>query len=116
VDVIGLFQTSDISVDCQDLFSYIPDFLTQYIDVAISSRCTLGSGSMSWPIVITVNAVPTQGVDVWVTTDIAGLNVIASGTTDLAGTVTFLLDPGNYFCWKQKTGDAFTNPEAFTVV
>lgn len=75
-----------------------------------------GSGSTSETLTITVSGQPADGVAVWVSTDIGGSNVVA-GTlwTDAFGEVTFLLDPGSYYAWKQKAGVNFTNPEAFTV-
>jgi hypothetical protein len=54
---------------------------------------------------------PIPDADVWVTTDIAGLNVIASGKTDAFGVVTFFLDPGTIYVWRQKSGWDFTNPD-----
>jgi len=59
---------------------------------------------------------PIEGCAVWITTDEAGNNVVA-GTkyTDTNGQVTFLLDDGAYYRWKQKGGHEFTNPTAFTV-
>ena len=77
---------------------------------------TLGAGAIAWPITISVSGNPVDGVDVWVTTDEAGSNVIASGETNDNGLVTFMLDVGDYFAWKQSAGFAFTNPESFTVV
>lgn len=49
-------------------------------------------------------------VDVWVTTDVTGNNVVASGQTDQAGNVTFYLDAGTVYMWHQKSGFSFTNP------
>ena len=58
---------------------------------------------------------PIEGVDVWVTTDQAGDNVVASGVTDLQGEVEFWLDSGVYYIWSQKGGYSFTNPDTETV-
>lgn len=58
---------------------------------------------------------PIQGCEVWVTTDEAGTNTIASGTTDSNGQVVFYLDAGSYYFFKQKSGFDFTNPETVTV-
>lgn len=74
-----------------------------------------GSGSISWPITIDDGISPLDGVDVWVTTDSAGTNVVARGYTDTLGTVTFLLDAGPYYLWKQLSGYTFINPEGITV-
>ena len=78
-----------------------------------------GSGSTSWPITITDdNGIPIADVNVWVTTDVLGANVVASGKTDALGVAqpSFMLDAGDYYCWRQKSGVNFVNPASFTVV
>lgn len=74
-----------------------------------------GTGAISWPIMVDDGTNPLDGVDVWITTDEAGLNVVARGYTDTLGVVTFQLDAGNYYLWKQLAGWTFTNPEDITV-
>jgi len=75
-----------------------------------------GFGSVANVITVTVNDVPLQDVDVWVTTDSAGVT-IAAGTlsTDLNGQVTFYLDPGTYYVWQQKIGYNFNCPDTLIV-
>jgi hypothetical protein len=58
-------------------------------------------------------AVP--GADVWVTSDEAGSTVIASGTSDSNGQVTFYLDTGTVYVWAQKAGYNISNPTAVTI-
>ena len=55
------------------------------------------------------------GVFVWVTTDAVGANLVASGNTDNFGEVTFWLNPGTYYFWRQKYGYNFTNPDTEVV-
>lgn len=74
-----------------------------------------GSGSTETTVTINVDGLPRDGVDVWVTTDEEGVNVVASGVTDDSGNVTFMLDDGSYFVWKQLAGVNFTNPESMVV-
>lgn len=74
-----------------------------------------GSGAISTTVTITVSGLPRDGVEVWATTDAGGLNVVASGVTDAMGQVTFLLDAGTYYVWKQLSGVNFTNPETTVV-
>lgn len=75
-----------------------------------------GPGATPWPIVVNdPSGNPIDGVNVWISTDIAGANVIFNGFTNALGTVTPMLDPGDYYAWKQLAGYTFTNPEAFTV-
>ena len=59
---------------------------------------------------------PMDNVQVWITTDEAGTNVIA-GTliTNAQGKVTFMLDAGTYYVWREKAGENFTNPQEWPV-
>ncbi len=59
---------------------------------------------------------PMDNVQVWITTDEAGTNVVA-GTliTDASGEVTFMLDAGTYYVWRERGGYNFTNPQTWTV-
>lgn len=76
-----------------------------------------GSGAISYPIEVEDQAGnPIDGVEVWVTTDSAGNNVVAGTlTTDALGIVTFMLDSGSYYLWRQHGNYNFSNPYAFTV-
>ena len=89
-----------------------PDIICEFWE---DNAATLEAGSTSWVITITDGSNPLDGCDVWVTTDVNGTNLVARGTTNASGEVTFLLDNGSYYCWKQLTGYSFTNPESFTV-
>ena len=53
--------------------------------------------------------------DVWVTSDIAGTDVVAGTVqTDSAGETTLYLDAGvTYYRWAQKDGKNFENPQSF---
>lgn len=55
-------------------------------------------------------------VHVWVTTDISGDSLVASGYSDDFGDVTFYLDPGAYYFWRKHSGWNFQNPDLETVV
>lgn len=73
----------------------------------------LGAGAISWTYTLTNSATggPIDGAAVWVTTDSAGANIIASGVTDDAGQVTFYLDAGTRYIWRSRAGYNFTNPD-----
>jgi hypothetical protein len=58
---------------------------------------------------------PIADAYVWVTTDIAGNNVIASNRTDQYGVVTFYLDAGTVYVWRKKSGENFINPDVKVV-
>jgi hypothetical protein len=76
----------------------------------------VGSGAISHEITVNVGGSPSDGVEVWVTTDSSGANVVA-GTlvTDAFGKASFMLDAGSYYLWAQKSGANFTNPTSFSV-
>ena len=74
-----------------------------------------GSGSIEHTINVNDGTNPLDGVDVWVTTDEAGESIVARGSTNAMGLVTFMLDAGTYYGWKQLAGYTFTNPQTFTV-
>ena len=67
---------------------------------------TLGPGAIvfTYTLTSTVDGTPIDEVDVWVTSDIAGTNVLASGQTNMAGQVVFMLDAGTHYFWRQKDG------------
>jgi len=87
------------------------------LNLAATGGSLSGSGAISWPYTIldSVSGEPIADVDVWVTTDLAGTNVVASGKTDQNGLVTFDLDAGTAYFWRQKSGVNFTNPNIQTV-
>jgi hypothetical protein len=86
-------------------------------DIAWATGVVAGAGAIQWSYTLTnsVGGAPIAEADVWVTTDIAGTNVVASGKTDAFGVVTFYLDAGVHYIWRQKSGWNFTNPDTETV-
>lgn len=59
---------------------------------------------------------PMDNVQVWITTDDAGANVVAGAIiTDAQGEVSFMLDAGTYYVWREKSGYNFTNPQTWSV-
>ena len=74
-----------------------------------------GAGAIAWTITINDGSDALVDADVWATSDQAGNNLLASGTTNSNGQVTFQLDTGTVYIWTQKEGYNFTNPKAITV-
>jgi len=76
-----------------------------------------GVGAITWEYTLTnsLTGLPIFDADVWVTTDALGADVIAYGKTNAMGVVTFYLDAGDYFVWRQKSGWDFVNPDSETV-
>jgi len=90
----------------------------KYLDAAISGVGGAGgSGALSctWTQKDDGDQ-PMDNVQVWITTDEEGTNVIA-GTllTDANGEVIFMLDAGTYYVWRERGGYNFTNPQSWTV-
>lgn len=105
LDPVAKFATTDATVDRQHIYD------DSYLNYAAAA-----AGAVAYAITINDSGgLPIDGVNVWISTDIAGVNVVFNGFTNALGLVTPLLDAGNYFSWKQKAGYAFTNPEAFSV-
>lgn len=76
-----------------------------------------GAGTISHTYTVTDSAdgSPIDGVEVWISTDGAGVNVVASGYTNSSGVVTFMLDAGTYYFWRKRSGYNFVNPDIETV-
>lgn len=89
-------------------------------EVPLSSiiSSSLGAGAVSTTIeVLDSSGNPIDGVEVWITSDPAGGNVVA-GTlvTDAFGNATFMLDAGTYYVFRQKSGINFLdNPSSIVV-
>lgn len=64
---------------------------------------------------------PIEGVDIDITTDVAGTNIIWCGTTDAFGVARDAygnlpcLDAGTYYFWRQLGGYVFANPDTEVV-
>ena len=70
----------------------------------------LGVGAIEWTYTVTDadTGALLDGVSVWVTTDSAGTDVIASGTTNDSGVVTFYLDAAAVrYIWRSRAGYNF---------
>ena len=76
-----------------------------------------GAGAISYSYTLTDadDGTPIDGAEVWVTTDAAGEDVVASGSTNSFGVVTFMLDAGAYYFWRKCSGYNFNNPDLETV-
>ena len=76
-----------------------------------------GAGAVEFTYTLTEPdlVTPIPDADVWVSTDSAGATVVASGRTNQYGIITFYLDAGTVYIWRQKSGYNFTNPDTETV-
>jgi len=88
----------------------------RFSEKALETTETQGTGNIkSTYTVKDSDSNPIDGVDVWVTTDLVGSNVIASGVTNTQGQVDFYLNVGTYYVWSQKAGYDFDNPDTEVV-
>lgn len=73
----------------------------------------LGAGALTFTYTLTnsVTGVVIQNAEVWVTTDAAGNNIIASGLTNASGQIVLYLDAGTYYLWRQHPQYTFTDPD-----
>jgi hypothetical protein len=107
---------TDIKADLVDLSDDVADVKadTETI-IATIGAIPVGAITFTYNVTNTVSGQPIADTDVWVTTDIGGTNVIASGKTDQFGNVTFYLDAGTVYMWRQKSGFNFDNPDTEVV-
>jgi hypothetical protein len=85
------------------------------IPALINTGAGAGTILHTYTITDSADGTPIDGVEVWVSTDAAGSNVIASGYTNSSGVVSFMLDAGTYYFWRKRSGYNFTNPDTETV-
>ena len=117
-----------------DLNTYVTVFLAKSSEVAtalqIDTQLSGTHGSGAWgagsgtgaisytpPRITDPSHNPIDGVQVWVTTDVDGVNIQASGYTNALGYLStpFMLDAGTYYLWLQRGGYEFINPETVVV-
>lgn len=78
----------------------------QNLEYVVKQR-TPGAIAFTYTVTNTATLAPIEGVEVWITTDIAGNNTIWNGHTDALGVARDdngnlpYLDPGTYYFWKQ---------------
>ncbi len=78
----------------------------EYVVVARTAGCIF----FTYTVVDSATAFPIPNVDIWVTTDSAGVHVVWRGYTDAFGVARDshgnlpCLDPGTYYFWKQRVG------------
>jgi len=76
----------------------------------------LGTGAITFTYTLTdQDSAGINAAQIWVTSDAAGDTKLAQGLTDSNGQITFQLDAGTVYVWRQKVGYNFTNPDTETV-
>ena len=99
-----------------DSLSFLPEYADPEIKTLIDTIAAgTGSGAITFTYTLYTDEAletgPINDATVWVSTDISGATVIASGVTDASGEVVFYLDAGTYYFWRQCAGYNFSNPD-----
>jgi hypothetical protein len=85
--------------------------------VADASEPAPGAIEFTYTVTNSATGLPIEGVEVWITTDAAGTNVVWHGDTDVFGVARDgsgglpWLDAGDYFFFCQRAGFTFVNPD-----
>lgn len=82
----------------------------QNLEYVVSDRSS-GAVAHTYAVTAQGTGAPIDGALVRVTTDAAGLNVVASDYTDAFGNAAFMLQHGTYYFWTTKAGYTFSNPD-----
>jgi hypothetical protein len=109
--------TSD-ELDTRGLFQYwvAQAAAPTYAGVAQVTEANSGPGFTERTARILINNQPIEGAEVWITTDAAGLDIIAGvKRTNVLGIVAFNLDAGTYWIWWRKARVLQDNKQAWTV-
>lgn len=107
-DVITIIGSDQAGAEWYDVFIQLFTSDQQIDD--LTACLTAGAIEYTYTVTNTDTGDPIPGVQVWFTTDLAGTNVIWSGTTDAFGVARDAcnqlpwLDAGTYYAWKQKVG------------
>lgn len=88
----------------------------------IASFPKAGATEYLYTVINSATLAPIDGVQVWITTDIAGANVVWSGVTDIFGVARDTvnnekpwLNTGVFYFWRQLAGYSFANPDTENV-
>ena len=90
-------------------------------DYPFATYFPAGSVEFTYTVTASDTGLPIDGVEVWVSTDVAGSNIVWSGNTDALGVARDVnndkpfLDAGTYYFWSQKAGYSFANPDTENV-
>jgi len=91
------------------------DTLEKIRDAITPIGAGAGAITFTYTLKSSVDASAIADAEVWVTSDIAGSTLVASGRTNASGVVVFYLDPATYYVWRRKSGWDFTNPDTEVV-
>lgn len=111
-------DVADLHTDVGTALTNIADLHTDLADVhtdVAAIGAGMGAVTFTYTLSNSVDGTPIADADIWITSDAAGTNVLASGQTNQLGQVTFYLDAGTVYVWRQKSGWNFANPDTEVV-
>src|SRR5690554_5239430 len=88
----------------------------QNLEYVVEDR-VISAVEFTYTVTSSVGGTPIDGVQVWITTDNLGGNVVWSGFTDMLGVARDeygnlpRLDPGTYYFWRNRAGYVFDDPD-----
>ena len=112
---VDTISAAEMNGDVIGLLFLHNDAIAVHFTVETETPLGPGATSKTYTLLEDDEITPIADASVWVTTDLLGNNIIASGTTDQYGKVTFQLDAGTVYIWRAKTGFTFTNPDTEVV-
>ena len=146
-DVLQIASTSSTATTLKNNIPYLDEAISGIptvleIDALLSANHGAGSwltgggtGSSGGPLILGTipvsytltlppegSGTPIANAEVHISTDPAGLNVIAAGTTNVLGELVingqtvFWLPKGTFYYWRSKAGYSFTNPDTEVVI
>ena len=107
-----LHATASGADPCDEIFPVVA------YNMLVAGLGLAGAGSTHYEITVqTSGSVAISGVEIWISTDAAGSNIVAGVLhTNDVGKVTFMLDSGvTYYMWRDHPDYQWTNPTSFTV-
>lgn len=92
----------------------------QNLEYIVDDR-VISAIEFTYTVTSTAGNVPVQDVDVLISSDLLGINMVWTGTTDSFGVARDTygykprLQPGTYYFWRSKSGFTFPNPDTEVV-
>ena len=107
-EVDAAIQSLSVSLSDEELAELISGLVEGILSAPEISRLLAGTGSVTWPYyVLGPGSVPIPNARVFVYSNSGLTTLVAKGTTNDFGLITFYLDPGTYYFVVRATGYTF---------
>lgn len=119
-------QAAPIPGDVRNAIGMATDDLDIQLDTILAASGSgvtfpAGANEVTFTVRNSVTLLPIDGATVWISTDLAGINVVWSGNTDAFGVARNVLgekpslNTGTYYGWVQDSGYTDANPTTLAV-